>query len=74
MPAIHNSTEDVYFLKRVAALGYQPVVDTSAQTFAWHLDTKQMRAYPEKQWVEFTKTGLVTWPTDTGAHVWSDAA
>lgn len=74
IPRVYNGTEDVYFLKRVKELGYQPVVDTSAQTFAWHLDTKQMRAYPERQWAEFVKTGKVTWPTDDGSHVWEDAA
>lgn len=75
LPAQQNSTEDVYFLERVRALGYQPVVDTSAQTFAWHLDTKTMTAYPQKQWDEFLKTGLVTWPlADGSTHVWEHAA
>ncbi len=73
-PAIYNSTEDVFFLKKVRDLGIQPVVDTSPQAFAWHLDTKQMRAYPEKQWTEFLKTGTVTWETASGPVVWADAA
>lgn len=74
VPAFYNGTEDVYFLERVRALGYQPVVDTSAQAFAWHLDTRAMVAYPQRQWDEFTKTGKVTWPTVNGPHVWADAA
>jgi hypothetical protein len=72
VPSVYNGTEDVFFLKRAKALGYQTCVDTSAQTFAWHLDTKQMRAYPEKQWAEFLKTGKVTW--NDGQHVWEHAA
>ncbi len=73
-PAIYNGTEDVYFLSRVRELGYQPCVDTSPQTFAWHLDSKAMRVFPEKQWAEFLKTGLVTWPIKDGEHVWEHAA
>jgi hypothetical protein len=74
-PAVHNSTEDVHFLKRVRALGYQPVVDTSAAAFAWHLDTKTQQLYPQRQWTEFAQTGKITW-TDTpaGPVVWEDAA
>lgn len=74
VPAQMNATEDVYFLERVRALGYQPVVDTSAQTFAWHLDTKAMTAFPQAQWKEFTTTGRVTWNTAHGPHVWENAA
>jgi hypothetical protein len=73
-PAIYNSTEDFDFLKKVRSLGYQPVVDTSAQAFAWHLDTKSMSAYPLKQYDEFVRTGKVTWQTDSGPVVWEDAA
>jgi hypothetical protein len=40
----HNQTEDMYFLDRARALGYQPAVDTSPQTFAWHFDTKRWSA------------------------------
>jgi hypothetical protein len=74
-PAVYNATEDVFFLKRVRELGYQPVVDTSAQTFAWHLDVKSMTAYPQRQWSEYTKTGRITWPdTPVGPVVWEHAA
>jgi glycosyltransferase involved in cell wall biosynthesis len=74
VPQVFNQTEDMAFLTRAAALGYQPAVDTSASAFGWHLDTKTMTAYPQKQWAEFLKTGQITWPTETGDVVWSDAA
>lgn len=72
--AVMNQTEDIAFLNRARQLGYQPAVDTSAQTFGWHLDTKTMTAYPSKQWQEFTTQGTVTWETANGPVVWSDAA
>ncbi len=71
---VYNGTEDWNFLQKARALGYQPAVDTSAQTFAWHLDTKTMTAYPQKQWDEFIKQGTVTWPTDGAPVVWENAA
>ena len=74
VPAISNQTEDVAFLQKAVALGYQPCVDTSPQAFAWHLDTKTQTAYPQKQWAEFLTSGTVTWDTDAGPVVWSDAA
>jgi hypothetical protein len=74
VPQVFNQTEDMAFLTKAAALGYQPAVDTSAQAFGWHLDTKAMRAYPNRQWDEFLKTGKVTWQTDHGPVVWEDAA
>lgn len=74
VPAFYNATEDVYFLERVRKLGYQPAVDTSAQAFGWHLDTKSMTAYPAQQWNEFIKSGTVTWPTANGPVVWDNAA
>lgn len=65
-PAMMNQTEDVYFLRRAAELGYQPAVDTSHQTFGFHWSSQERRAYPLKQWEEFTETGgrSITW-TDT---------
>jgi hypothetical protein len=65
-PAMMNQTEDVYFLRKAAQLGYQPCVDTSHQTFAFHYASHERRAYPLKQWEEFTETGgqRITW-TDT---------
>jgi hypothetical protein len=74
VPQVFNQTEDMAFLTKAAALGYQPAVDTSAQTFGWHLDTKAMKAYPAAQWAEFLSTGRVTWPTANGPVVWEDAA
>jgi hypothetical protein len=71
---IYNGTEDWSFLQKARTLGYQPVVDTSAQTFAWHLDAQKSIAYPQKQWDEFIKTGRVTWPTDGEPVVWENAA
>jgi hypothetical protein len=74
-PAVYNGTEDWYFLQRARALGYQPCVDTSAQAFGWHLDTRSMTAYPHMQWMEFKATGRITWPdTPKGPVVWEDAA
>lgn len=65
-PAMMNQTEDVYFLRQAAKLGYQPCVDTSFQTFGFHWAQNERRAYPLKQWEEFTATGgqRITW-TDT---------
>lgn len=74
VPAVFSQTEDMAFLAKARQLGYQPVVDTSAQTFGWHLDTKTMTAYPQKQWREFTTAGTVTWDTAAGPVVWQDAA
>jgi hypothetical protein len=71
---ISNQTEDMRFLTVAQSLGYVPAVDTSPQAFGWHLDTKAMRAYPEKQWAEFTTTGQITWETDQGPVIWCDAA
>lgn len=73
-PAVLNQTEDMAFLARASQLGYRPAVDTSAQAFGWHLDTKTMTAYPAKQWREFTTTGRVTWETANGPVVWENAA
>lgn len=69
-----NQTEDMYFLTRARELGYQPAVDTSAQTFAWHFDTKRMVGYPAAQWQEWCEKGTVTWPTDKGPVVWGNVA
>lgn len=68
----HNQTEDMHFLSRARALGYQPAVDTSPQTFAWHLDTKKLVAYPLEQFHEWQTTGRITWPTDDGPVVWEN--
>lgn len=73
-PVFSSHTEDVYFLNRVRKLGIQPVVDTSAQAFAWHLDTKTMTAYPPKQYQEYQQTGKITWSTKAGDVVWEHAA
>jgi hypothetical protein len=72
--AIGNQTEDVHFLARAGQLGYQPCVDTSPQTFAFHWDAKRQTAYPQKQWREFCETGRITWQTDQGAVTWEAAA
>lgn len=66
---IANYTEDVYFLKRAQALGYQPAVDTSAQAFGWHWHQRERRAYPIKQWAEWTEKGTITWDADNGQSV-----
>ena len=72
VPALHSNTEDWDFLAKCRALGYRPCVDTSPQAFAWHLDTRSMRIYPEKQWHEFSTRGTVTWDTAFGPVVWGD--
>lgn len=69
-----NQTEDMFFLSRARELGYQPAVDTSPQTFAWHFDTRRMVGYPAKQWEEWHTTGRITWETDNGPVVWENAA
>lgn len=63
-PAFANWTEDVAFLRKAAALGYQPGVDTSSQAFGWHWSEAEKRAYPLKQWAEYNEVGSITW-TDT---------
>lgn len=73
-PAITNQTEDVYFLRRAASLGYAPAVDTSFETFGWHFDHKTFTAYPSAQWREFCAHGTVTWGTGESAVTWGAAA
>lgn len=72
--SVYNETEDVYFLKRARALGYQPRVDTSAQAFAWHWHKKERRGYPLKLWTEYQTTRRMTWITDGEPIVWEDCA
>lgn len=77
-PAVINQTEDVYFLRRAAELGYQPAVDTSHQTFGFHYDHTARVCYPRKQWDEFVASGgtRITW-TDTPDGqpvVWGEVA
>lgn len=62
--AFWNATEDVLMLRKAAALGYQPCVDTSATAFGWHWSENEKRAYPVKQWKEYQEKGSITW-TDT---------
>jgi len=69
-----NETEDMHFLGHARALGYQPIVDTSPQTFAWHFDAKKMTGFPQKQWAEWHSTGRITWDTDGGPVVWENCA
>lgn len=69
-----SQTEDLYFLSHVRRLGVQPVVDTSAAAFAWHLDTKTQRAFPERQWIEWQTKGTVTWPGPDGPVIWESVA
>lgn len=69
-----NQTEDVTFLRKAAALGYQPAVDTSPQTFAFHWAQHEQRAYPLKQWFQYQRTGEITWETDAGFVTWGREA
>lgn len=48
VPVFFSQTEDVYFLQRAKALGYQPAVDTSL--FCWHWQMSERQAYPLQQW------------------------
>lgn len=67
---IANETEDMHFLRLAKQLGYATAVDTSAQTFGWHLDTKAMTAYPLKQFKEYQEKGTITWETEKGPVTW----
>lgn len=67
---VMNQTEDMRFLSLARQLGYTTAVDTSAQAFGWHLDTKTLQGYPAKQWAEFQKFGSITWQTEKGAVTW----
>ena len=59
VPTIYNETEDAYFLKRAASLGYQPTVDTSVK--CWHWDAGKKEAYPRRQWHQFRTGQAVDW-------------
>lgn len=75
-PALQNQTEDVAFLRKAAAIGYQPRVDTGPQAFGFHWAQAEQRGYPLKQWFEFQQHGRITW-TDTPDGVpvvWEQAA
>lgn len=74
VPAMFNQTEDMAFLERARALGFQPCVDTSMQTFGWHWAQNEQRAYPLKQWKEYNDHGTITWETDTKPVVWERVA
>jgi hypothetical protein len=67
---IINETEDMHFLRLARELGYTTAVDTSAQAFGWHLDTKAMTAYPLKQFKEYQEKGTITWETEKGPVTW----
>lgn len=69
--AVFNQTEDVALLRRAAAIGYQPLVDTSPQAFGFHWDQKQQTAFPVKQWREYQDTGRITWDTPMGPVAWA---
>lgn len=72
VPAMRNQTEDVHFLRRAAALGYVPTVDTSPQAFGFHWAQAEQRAYPLTQWFEYQQTGQITWPdTPAGPVTWA---
>ena len=58
-PTIFNETEDAYFLKRAAALGYQPTVDTSLK--CWHWDSVKKEAFPKRQWHQHRSGQVVDW-------------
>lgn len=67
---LFNQTEDMRFLTKARALGFETCVDTGPTAFGWHLDTKTMKAYPLKQWEQFAQTGRITWQTETGEVTW----
>ena len=71
-----NETEDVWFLRHAASLGYQPCVDTSAAAFGFHWAEAEKQAYPLDQWHEFNDKGTITWPDtrDGNPVVWGQAA
>lgn len=71
VPALYNQTEDVALIRRASALGYQPLVDTSAAAFGWHWDQRAQTAYPLKQWAEYQQTGRITWDTPSGPVAWA---
>lgn len=69
-PLRTSYTEDMHFLHMARQLGYQPCVDTSSEAFAFHWAQPELRAYPLKQWFEFSKTGTITWETEGEPVVW----
>lgn len=53
VPVFHFQTEDVWFLRKAKALGYQPAVDTSL--VCGHYQMAERKVYPlwlQKQWSE----------------------
>ena len=57
---VYNETEDVYFLKRAAQLGYRAAVDTGV--FCFHWDHKTRVGYPLTTWQTFKETGRLVLP------------
>lgn len=55
--AVHGQdvSEDVFFLRRAAEAGYQPLVDTSEAAFAHHRDSATGTIYPAASWQELSK-------------------
>lgn len=55
-PLLHYETEDVHFLERATAAGYQPTVDTSVLAYHWH--SGERRAYPLADWTALMAAGV----------------
>jgi hypothetical protein len=62
----------MYFLDARAAARLPAGRRHLAADVRWHLDTKRLVGYPQKQWTEWQATGRITWPTDDGPVVWEN--
>lgn len=66
-----DASEDVYFLDRASRIGYHGFVDTSRQTFGWHMDIKTRQGYPMKQYAQRMTGKPIVWETAEGPMSWS---
>jgi len=57
---VYNETEDVFFLKNAAQLGYTAAVDTGV--FCFHYDYKGEQGYPKAAWDQYKATGTFDLP------------
>lgn len=63
-------TEDVWFCRHAAKLGYQPHILTTKHAFAFHYDFQKDCGYPQKQWQTWSKGEKIVWDTPDGPVEW----
>jgi hypothetical protein len=68
-----GGTEDLYFLDAAWKIGYRPLMDTSADAFGFHFDSRNRQGYPIKQWNQFQSGQPIEWETPDGIVRWGPA-